>query len=166
VFRAHAARAPAKDSLSMVQYIDMKTYLPGDILVKVDRASMAHSLEVRVPILDYTFIDWVSGLPPALKLHNGEGKYIFKKSMESILPHDLMYRRKMGFAVPLPEWFRGPLKERLRDSLLGPSLQSTGMFERERVRQLVDEHTSGARDHSAALWALLMFDGSMRALRP
>jgi len=166
VFRAHAARAPAKDSLSMVQYIDMKTYLPGDILVKVDRASMAHSLEVRVPILDYTFIDWASGLPPSLKLHNGEGKYIFKKSMESILPHDLMYRRKMGFAVPLPEWFRGPLKDRLRETLLGPSLLNTGMFERAKVQQLVDEHTSGARDHSAALWALLMFDGSMRALRP
>jgi asparagine synthase (glutamine-hydrolysing) len=165
VFRAHAARAPTRDPLSLVQYIDMKTYLPGDILVKVDRAAMAHSLEVRVPILDYTFIDWVSGLDPSFKLRNGEGKYLFKKSMEAYLPRDLMYRRKMGFAVPLKEWFAGPLRDRMRDVLLGPSLLGTGMFERERVQQLVDEHASGLRDHSAALWALMMFGSSMQALR-
>ncbi len=162
VFRTHAARAPRRDALSQVQYVDMKTYLPGDILVKVDRASMAHSLEVRVPILDYTFIDWVSGLPAGLKLHNGEGKYIFKKSLESVLPHDILYRKKMGFAVPIAAWFRGPLAQRVRDALLGPSLASTGMFDSTRLHALVNEHISGARDHSAALWALLMFESVNR----
>lgn len=162
VFRSHAEKSPTQDPLSLVQYIDFKTYLPGDILVKVDRASMAHSLEVRVPILDYTFIDWVSGLRPDLKLRNGEGKYIFKKSLESCLPHDILYRKKMGFAVPIAQWFRGPLAQRVKDSLLGPALLDTRIFEPAQLESLVTEHSSGRRDHSAALWALLMFESVHR----
>ncbi|RPI17154.1 MAG: amidotransferase 1, exosortase A system-associated, partial [Lysobacterales bacterium] len=91
VMRDHAKRSPTRDPLSLVQYLDFKTYLPGDILVKVDRASMAHSLEVRAPLLDYTFVDWISGLPPDLKLKGAEGKYILKKALEPVLPNDILY---------------------------------------------------------------------------
>ena len=91
----------------------MKTYLVGDILTKVDRASMAHALEVRVPLLDHKLVEWISGLPVSLKLRGHEGKYIFKKSLEPYLPNDILYRDKMGFSVPLASWFRGPLRQKL-----------------------------------------------------
>jgi asparagine synthase (glutamine-hydrolysing) len=164
VFRRHARQCPADDPLSLVQYLDFKTYLPGDILVKVDRASMAHSLEVRCPILDHTFVDWVSGLPSGLKLHHGEGKYIFKKAFEPLLPHDILYRRKMGFAVPLASWLRGPLRERVRERLLGPRADQGGLFAPTAIERLVRQHESGARDHSAVLWAVLMLDASRTRL--
>jgi asparagine synthase (glutamine-hydrolysing) len=164
VFRRHARTCPAEDPLSLVQYLDFKTYLPGDILVKVDRASMAHSLEVRCPILDYTYVDWVSGLPPGLKLRQGEGKYIFKKALEPLLPHDILYRRKMGFAVPLAAWLRGPLRDRVRERLLGERADQGGIFAPEAVATLVRQHETGARDHSAVLWALLMLDASRTRL--
>jgi asparagine synthase (glutamine-hydrolysing) len=158
VLRRHAARAPADDSLSLVQYLDLKTYLVGDILTKVDRASMAHSLEVRVPLLDHKLVEWMSGLPPTWKLNRGTGKYIFKKAMGRYLPNGILDRRKMGFAVPLAAWFRGPLRQPLRDAVLGPRLMDSGLFNGEALRELVDQHQSGNRDHSAALWALLMFE--------
>jgi asparagine synthase (glutamine-hydrolysing) len=162
VMRGHAAKAPTDDPLSLIQYIDMKTYLPGDILTKVDRASMAHALEVRVPLLDHKLVEWISGLPPEMKLRGGEGKYIFKKSLESYLPHDILYRKKMGFAVPLAGWFRGPLAQRVRDSLLGPLLADTGIFNKAFLHELVEQHQSGRRDHSAPIWSLLMFDAFLR----
>jgi asparagine synthase (glutamine-hydrolysing) len=164
VLRSHAKDAPTADPLSLVQYLDIKTYLPGDILVKVDRASMAHSLEVRVPLLDYTFVDWVAGLPPDYKLRGQEGKWIFKKSLESRIPEDILYRPKMGFAVPIASWFRGPLRTRVREAMLGARLSDSGLFDMPTLTQLVDEHQSGARDHSAALWAFLMFDASLKRL--
>ena len=148
-----------------MQYLDLKTYLPGDILVKVDRAAMANSLEVRVPILDYTFIDWACGLPADLKLHQGQGKYVFKKSLEKVLPHDVLYRKKMGFAVPIAQWLRGPLRTKVRESLLGAELRGTGIFDGKWLESLVDQHQNGTRDHSAALWALLMFGSCVRQLR-
>ncbi|HEY6572778.1 MAG TPA: XrtA/PEP-CTERM system amidotransferase, partial [Candidatus Eisenbacteria bacterium] len=101
VLRRHAKRAPVEDSLSMVQYLDIKTYLPGDILTKVDRASMAHSLEVRVPLLDHPLVEWMAKLPPSMKLRGSEGKYVFKRALEPYLPADILYRPKMGFGVPL-----------------------------------------------------------------
>ena len=165
VMREHARRSPTRDPLSLVQYLDFKTYLPGDILVKVDRASMAHSLEVRAPILDYTYIDWISGLPPQMKLHGAEGKYIFKKSLEAMLPNDILYRPKMGFAVPLAGWLRGPLRERMRERLLGARADQGGIFEPARIRELVEQHETGARDHSAVLWALLMLDAARSRLQ-
>jgi asparagine synthase (glutamine-hydrolysing) len=162
VMRGHAARAPTGDPLSLIQYIDMKTYLPGDILTKVDRASMAHALEVRVPLLDHQLVEWISGLPPDMKLRGGEGKYIFKKSLESHLPHDILYRKKMGFAVPLAGWFRGPLAQRVRDALLGPLLADTGIFNQAFLHELVEQHQSGRRDYSSPIWSLLMFDAFLR----
>ncbi len=163
VMRRHARNAP-DHPLSQVQYLDMKTYLVGDILTKVDRASMAHALEVRVPLLDHELVAWMSGLSPELKLRGREGKYIFKKALEPYLPNDVLYRHKMGFAVPLASWFRGPLKAKLRESVLGDTLADTGLFDRKYLQHLVDAHQSGVRDYSAPLWSLLMFESFQRQI--
>ena len=164
VFRHHASRAPTDDPLAVVQYLDFKTYLPGDILTKVDRASMAHALEVRVPMLDYTFVDWVSGLQSSLKLRDGEGKYLLKRSLEPHVPREVMYRPKMGFAVPIASWFRGPLRDRLRRAVRSEVLAASGLFDASALTSLAEEHIRGSRDHSAPLWALLMFDASTSRL--
>jgi asparagine synthase (glutamine-hydrolysing) len=157
VFERYLDRSP-EHPLAKVQYIDFKTYLPGDILTKVDRASMAHALEVRVPILDHLFVEWHARIAPELKLKNGQGKYIFKRALEPHLPHDILYRPKMGFAVPLARWFRGPLRPQVRAALLGDSLARLDMFDRRMLAQLVEQHESGRRDFSAAIWSLLMFE--------
>jgi asparagine synthase (glutamine-hydrolysing) len=162
VFQRHATRANYDDSLALVQYLDLKTYLVGDINTKVDRASMAHSLEVREPLMDHPLVEWLATLPTSVKVRGREGKYLFKRAMEPFLPEELLYRPKMGFAVPLVRWFRGPLRERVRDSLLGERLEGTGWFNMQYVRQLVDQHQAGLRDHSGPIWALLMFDGFLR----
>jgi asparagine synthase (glutamine-hydrolysing) len=160
----HASRAPADHPLSRVQYLDIKTYLPGDILTKVDRASMAHSLEVRVPMLDHKLVEWLSGLSPTLKLKGRATKFVFKRALGPHLPSDVLYRPKMGFAVPLASWFRGPLRERVRTTVLGSSLADTGFFDRAALMELVHQHQSGARDHSPALWSLLMYEAFNRQI--
>ena len=164
VFHRHAANAP-DHPLSRVQYLDMKTYLVGDILTKVDRASMAHGLEVRVPILDHKFVEWVAGLPPGLKLRGREGKYLFKKSLEKHLPDEILYRQKMGFAVPLASWFRGPLRERVKETLLGPRMLDSGMFDSRFLHTIVEQHQSGRRDFSMPIWTLMMFEAFQRNLQ-
>lgn len=158
VLRRHAAVSPTDDPLSLVQYLDMKTYLVGDILTKVDRASMAHGLEVREPLLDHELMSWVSGLPVDMKLRGTEGKYLLKKSMEPYLPHDVLYRKKMGFSVPLAAWFRGPLAVTIRNVVLGDRLASTGLFNQDYLRSVVEAHQSSRRDYSVILWTVLMFD--------
>jgi asparagine synthase (glutamine-hydrolysing) len=160
-FNYHAARSPTDDPLSMIQYLDMKTYLVGDILTKVDRASMAHSLEVREPLLDHKFMEWISGLPVDYKLRGQEGKYILKKALEPHLPRDVLYRPKMGFGVPIGKWFRGPLRQRLRESLLEGGLAQTGMFNQPYLEKLVNDHQSGLREYSAPLWSLMMFQSAI-----
>jgi asparagine synthase (glutamine-hydrolysing) len=162
VFDRHAAQAGTHDPLALIQYLDYKTYLVGDINTKVDRASMAHSLEVREPLMDHELVDWLATLPTSHKIRGQEGKYIFKKSMEPYLPNDVLYRPKMGFSVPLARWFRGPLKQRVRDSLLGSRLADTGWFNREYLEHLIEAHDSGARDYSAPIWTLLMFEAFLR----
>ena len=162
VFERHAARAGTDDPLALIQYLDLKTYLVGDINTKVDRASMAHSLEVREPLMDHPLVEWLASLPSSYKLRRQEGKYLLKKSMEPMLPNDVLYRPKMGFSVPLARWFRGPLKERVRNALLGERLADTGWFEHDYLRHLLDAHQSGARDYSASLWTLLMFEAFLR----
>jgi asparagine synthase (glutamine-hydrolysing) len=157
VFRRHARRAATDDPLALVQYLDLKTYLVGDINTKVDRASMAHSLEVREPLMDHPLVEWLASLPSSLKVRGQEGKYLLKKTMEPYLPREIMYRPKMGFSVPLSQWFRGPLKHRVRHAILGPDLAETGFFNEKYLRHLVDAHQAGVRDYSAALWSLLMF---------
>lgn len=165
VMRKHAANTPTDDPLSTIQYLDFKTYLPGDILTKVDRASMAHALEVRVPLLDHKFVEWVASLPSSLKLHGTEGKYIFKKALEPALPHDILYRKKKGFSIPLAMWFRGPLRDRVRTSLTGQHMAETGIFDMQFIADIVEQHQSGRSDHSAAIWSLLMFESFLR-IRP
>ena len=162
IFKGHAAKAGTEDPLALIQYLDLKTYLVGDINTKVDRASMAHSLEVREPLMDHPLIEWLATLPSSLKVRGQEGKYLLKKAMEPHLPNDILYRPKMGFAVPLARWFRGPLKERVRDSLLGDRLNDTGWFNRKYLQHLVEAHQSGARDYSAPIWTVLMFDAFLR----
>jgi len=157
-------RCASEDPLSQVQYADFKTYLPGDILTKVDRASMANSLEVRVPLLDHTLVEWAARLPSYLKLHGREGKYIFKTALEPHVRKEILYRPKQGFAVPLAEWFRGPLRQRLRETLGGPVLHDAGLFNMATVRTLLDQHQAGERDHSAALWALSMIESFLRQI--
>ena len=162
VFDFHAGRAGTDDPLALIQYLDLKTYLVGDINTKVDRASMAHSLEVREPLMDHKLVEWLATLPSSLKVRGQEGKFLLKKAMEPQLPDEVLYRPKMGFAVPLAHWFRGPLKQRVRDAVLGVRLASTGWFDRGYLQQLVDAHQSGARDFSAPLWTLLMFEAFLR----
>jgi asparagine synthase (glutamine-hydrolysing) len=162
LFHRHARAAQGWHPLSLVQYLDLKTYLVGDINTKVDRAAMANSLEVREPLMDHPLVEWLAKLPPTLKLNRGEGKYLLKKAMEPLLPQELLYRPKMGFAVPLAGWFRGPLRQRVRDALLGPHLAQTGWFERRVLERMLDAHQSAARDHSAALWTLMMLEAFLR----
>ncbi|HET9645643.1 MAG TPA: XrtA/PEP-CTERM system amidotransferase [Burkholderiaceae bacterium] len=162
VFERHAAMADTEDPLALVQYLDLKTYLVGDINTKVDRASMAHSLEVRESLMDHPLVEWMATLPSALKVRGQEGKFLLKKAMEPHLPDDILYRPKKGFAVPLARWFRGPLKQRVREAVLGPRLAETGWFHRPYLEHLVQAHQSGLRDYSAPLWTLLMFESFLR----
>lgn len=162
VFRRHAEAAGTDDPLALIQYLDIKTYLVGDINTKVDRASMAHSLEVREPLMDHPLVEWMATLPSRLKHKRGEGKYLLKAALEPALPRDVLYRPKMGFAVPLARWFRGPLAGRVEESLLGERLADTGLFEREYLQDLVSAHKSGRRDYSAPIWTILMFEAFLR----
>ncbi len=162
LFARHAARAGTDDPLALIQYLDLKTYLVGDINTKVDRASMAHSLEVREPLMDHPLVEWLGTLPSHFKMRGGESKRLLKKSMEPWLPNDVLYRPKMGFAVPLIRWFRGPLRETVRTAVLGDTLRDTGLFEPRVLEEIVSAHESGKRDYSAPLWSLLMFEGFLR----
>ena len=154
-FEGFYNRPKKADHLSRLQYLDMKTYLVDDILVKVDRASMANSLEVRCPILDHKFMELAARIPPALKLKDGQGKYIFKRALSSLLPKDVLTRRKQGFAVPVASWFRGELKPMAADMLL--SQDPLGVLQLNAVSSLWKQHQSGVRDHSTALWTVLMY---------
>jgi asparagine synthase (glutamine-hydrolysing) len=143
------------DHLSRLQYLDIKTYLVDDILVKVDRASMANSLEVRCPILDHKFMELIARIPSSLKLKDARGKYIFKKALEPVLPNEILTRQKQGFAVPLAQWFRGELRNASAEILL--SQDPLGVLNQGVVAALWKKHQSGISDHSTALWGLLMY---------
>jgi len=162
VFREHAAKANTDDPLALIQYLDLKTYLVGDINTKVDRASMAHSLEVREPLMDHKLVEWLATLRSSQKIRGQEGKYVLKKSMEPYLPNDVLYRPKMGFSVPLARWFRGPLKQRVQESILGSRLADTGWFNQDYLQELVRSHNNGSRDYSASIWTLLMYEAFLR----
>jgi asparagine synthase (glutamine-hydrolysing) len=155
VFRQYYDRAGTDDPLSKIQYVDVKTYLTDDILVKVDRASMANSLEVRSPILDHKLMELVSTMPSGIKLRGQTGKYIFKKALEPFLPKEILYRPKMGFAIPIEGWFRRELKDFVGDVIL--SVGDDGILERREINRLWNEHQKGWRNRSTELWAILMF---------
>ena len=115
-----------------------------------------------MPLLDHEFVEWISGLDRRMKLNGREGKYVFKKALEQKLPSGILYRPKMGFAVPLSSWFRGPLRERVTDALLGGQLQQTGLFDDGFLRSLLERHQAGTHNFGAPIWALLMFEGFVR----
>lgn len=156
--RRHFAKTPAKDPVHQLLYVDTKTYLVGDILTKVDRMSMLNSLEVRVPILDHVFVEWVTGLPSAWKLRGNRQKYIFRKLAERVgVPREAIDRQKQGFTLPLTYWMRNELKERLM-ILLEPLTLDRGYFVASGVRKLMDDHIVRDRGNTARIWRLLMFE--------
>ncbi len=154
VFREHYDRADTDDLLSRIQYLDIKTYLTDDILAKVDRASMAVSLEVRAPLLDHQLMEKAARIPSALKLKAGSGKYIFKKAMASALPDNILHRRKQGFAIPLGQWFRQELRQMTEKTLFD---SNDGILDPVFLKKIWNQHQSGRYDRSAHLWSVLMF---------
>lgn len=150
------------DYLSTLQYLDVRTYLPEDILTKVDRTSMLVSLESRVPLLDHVLMEFVATIPSDLKLQNGTGKMILKRAMANDFPAETLRRRKMGFGVPLGAWFRRDLEEYTREMLLGRRTRERGVIEPKAVTQLLEEHHVGKRDQSSQIWSLLCFEAWAR----
>src|SRR6266849_6759040 len=161
-FSRLAAEGEAPDYVSALQHIDMATYLPDDILAKVDRMSMAVSLESRVPLLDHRLMEFVATIPSTLKLRNGRGKYLLQRAMAQDLPGEILTRKKMGFGVPLGAWFRRELRDMTRDVLLGPQARQRGIFRPSEVEGLLATHDAGRRDCSARLWSLICFELWMR----
>jgi asparagine synthase (glutamine-hydrolysing) len=153
----HALECDARQSLNQILYDDTKMYLEGDILYKVDRASMAASLEVRVPLLNRDVVEFVSALPLSLKLHRLTGKFLFKKSMQGLLPNEIINRPKKGFNMPVARWFNGELRDLLVDMLSETRLTKQDFFCAEYVKTLMDEHFTQKRDRRKELWTLLMF---------
>jgi asparagine synthase (glutamine-hydrolysing) len=159
VVRQHFNADAPLDLLQRAQYTDIMTYLPGDILTKVDRASMANSLELRAPFLDQELASWAFALPDELKLARGAGgKAILKKAMEQFLPHELLYRSKKGFTVPVAAWFRGPLRDNVQALAHGSRLRDSGFFQPRAIQEMADAHIAGKRDFSKPLWLLWVFD--------
>jgi asparagine synthase (glutamine-hydrolysing) len=158
-FERYYDEAPASDELSRLMYLDTKTYLAGDILTKVDRMSMATSLEMRSPILDHVFVEWVAALPVKYKFRDGTRKFLFKKLAERLgVPGEILRRRKQGFSLPLVHWMRNELKDGLLQGLQEPRTMQRGYFKAESVRVILDEHFRGRRDHSGVLWMMLVFE--------
>lgn len=156
--------APAGDALSRAQYADLKIWLPGDILTKVDRTSMAVGLEAREPLLDQRLVAFAATLPPGLRLRRGTGKYLMKRAMARHLPHDILHRPKMGFVTPVSAWFRGPLADAAAGIGRGSMLAGTGWFDGARIAALAEAHRRGRADHGRLLWQLLMLEKSLAHL--
>jgi asparagine synthase (glutamine-hydrolysing) len=157
VLEEHATRCSAYDDLTQVLYLDMKMYMEGDILVKVDRASMGCSLEVRVPLLNRTMIDFAAHLPIDLKLRGLTRKYLLRKALAGRLPDEIINRPKKGFGFPVSKWFRGELRPLLLDLLSEERLQRQGLFNPAHVTRLIADHLEGKRDNRKPLWSLMIF---------
>ncbi len=157
-------KAPARSGIDRAQYADLKFWLPGDILTKVDRTSMAVSLEAREPLLDHRLIEFAAALPESLRLRRGEGKWLLKKTMRRYLPDEILYRQKQGFVTPIAQWFRGPLAGAAREIGSSAALARTGWFDGGRLNSLAEAHISGRSDHSRLLWQLLMLNKSLASL--
>jgi asparagine synthase (glutamine-hydrolysing) len=147
------------EPLAQAQYADMKTWLSGDILTKLDRTSMANSLEVRAPLLDHTLVSWAMDLPRSLLLRGGERKYVLRRAARQLLPQQILDHPKQGFAGSLRSQFRGAGAARVRKRLLGETMMDCGYFEAAGLSRCIDEHDRGTFDHSEALWSLLVFEG-------
>jgi asparagine synthase (glutamine-hydrolysing) len=157
-FHELSGNVKSNASLDSLLYIDSKTYLPGDILTKVDRMSMAVSLEARVPLLDHKLIEFVTRIPASMKLAGSETKHLFKRAIADLVPPEIINRPKQGFGVPIQQWINEQLRERIRDTLNDPRTLQRGYVTRSHVEVLLDEHARGRRDHAMALWSLLMLE--------
>jgi asparagine synthase (glutamine-hydrolysing) len=147
-----------KDRTTLLQYLDLKLYLQESILVKVDRASMACSLEVRAPLLDYELVEFMMGLPSTLKLKGFTSKYILKKAMKNFLPNEVIQRKKKGFGVPIAKWVKGPLKELFVDLLSPDRIGREGFLNPEYVTSLLQDHLLNKKDNRKQLWTLLVWE--------
>ena len=155
--------APGRSGLDRAQYADLTFWMPGDILTKVDRTSMAVSLEAREPLLDHRLVEFAARLPEGMRVRGSVGKYLLKKSLERYLPNDILYRPKQGFVTPIAEWLRGPLADASRGIATG-SLAQTGFFQPQAINALAEAHIAGRADHSRTLWQLLMLEKSLGQL--
>ncbi len=153
--------APAREPLDRAQYADMKIWLPGDILTKTDRMSMAVGLEAREPLLDHRLMEFAGRLPTNLRIHGNSGKYLMKKAMEAYLPQDILYRPKMGFVTPISDWFRGALAKEAAGIAGGSALARTGWFDLKAVAKAAADHNSGLSDNGRLLWQLVMLDKAL-----
>ena len=156
--------APARSGLDRAQYADLKFWLPGDILTKVDRTSMAVSLEAREPLLDHRLIEFAATLPESMRIRAGQGKWLMKRTMRRYLPSDILYRPKQGFVTPVAQWFRGPLAQTAREIGSSATLIRTGWFDHRRLSHLAEAHIAGKSDNSRLLWQLLMLEKSFTTL--
>jgi asparagine synthase (glutamine-hydrolysing) len=156
--------APADDPLSRAQYADLKIWLPGDILTKVDRTSMAVSLEAREPLLDHRLVEFAAGLPRSMRLRRGTGKWLMKEALGGILPHDILHRRKMGFVTPISAWFRGPLADHAAAIAHSPAFAELGWLDTAAISRIAADHRSGRSDHGRLLWQLTMLEKSLQRL--
>ena len=161
-FVAMMEGAPARSGLDAAQYADLKFWLPGDILTKVDRTSMAVSLEAREPLLDYRLVQFAATLPPSLRIKAGQGKWLMKKAMERYLPQDILYRQKMGFVTPISAWFRGPLAGEA--AALAKSRVLANWFDSAAITTIAADHRAGRAEHGRTLWQLVMLERSMQRL--
>ena len=156
--------APVRSGLDAAQYADLKFWLPGDILTKADRTSMAVSLEAREPLLDHRLVEFSASLPDRLRVKGRQGKWLMKHAMERYLPDDILYRPKHGFVTPIADWFRGPLQAQARSISSSAALARTGWFDSRRVSEIAEAHISGRSDHGRLLWQLVMLDRSLEKL--
>ncbi|HSS20821.1 MAG TPA: asparagine synthase (glutamine-hydrolyzing) [Pyrinomonadaceae bacterium] len=157
-FRELSGNVKTNAPLDSLLYIDSKTYLPGDILTKVDRMSMAVSLEARVPLLDHKLIEFVTRIPASMKLAGFETKHLFKRAIADLVPEEIINRPKQGFGVPIQQWINQQLRQRIHDTLNDQRTRQRGYVTRSHVATLLDEHERGRRDHAMALWSLLMLE--------
>ena len=156
--------APARDPLDRAQYADLKRWLPGDILVKADRTSMAVSLEAREPLLDHRLVEFAATLPPSLRLRGGEGKWLMKQALRPYLPRDILRRPKQGFVIPVSAWFRGPLAGEAAALARSKTLNDTGWFDLPHLARLAEEHRAGRAGHGRTLWQFVMLERSLKLL--
>jgi asparagine synthase (glutamine-hydrolysing) len=152
--------APKRDPVTRATIVDLLTYLPGDLLVKVDLATMGHGLESRAPFLDHRVVELALAMPISrkLRLRGGRSKVVLKAAFADLLPKEIRNRPKMGFGVPIDRWFRGELKDELRSVLLDPVALGRGLFRPEAVEILIEDHIHSRRDNAYRLWALLMLE--------
>ncbi len=157
-------QAPARSGLDRAQYADLTFWLPGDILTKIDRTSMAVSLEAREPLLDHRLVEFAAALPERMRVRRGQGKWLLKKAMRRYLPDDILYRPKQGFVTPIAQWLRGPLAGEARAIASSAALARTGWFDGRCLKDLAEAHIAGRADHSRLLWQLLMLNRSLSRL--